>query len=80
MIKSNQKIIINKAEVTFSLTHLCWIRDFTYSYNEPQTRNYFWHPAFDDYPVVGVSWKQATAFCHWRTKLWNQFKAGRTKY
>ena len=24
----------------------CWIRDFSYSYNEPMTRNYFWHPSF----------------------------------
>jgi len=52
---------------------LCWIADFSYSYNEPMARNYFWHPAFDDYPVVGVNWKQATAFCYWRTKLWNDF-------
>jgi gliding motility-associated lipoprotein GldK len=28
---------------------------------------YFWHPAYGKYPVVGVSWKQAKAFCHWRT-------------
>ena len=53
----------------------CWIRDFSYSYNEPMTRNYFWHPAFDDYPVVGVNWKMAQAFCHWRTQLWNDIKA-----
>jgi len=50
---------------------LVWIRDYAYSYNEPMTRNYFWHPAFDDYPVVGVTWKQAKAFCYWRTQLWN---------
>lgn len=49
---------------------MTWIRDFTYSYNEPMTRNYFWHPAFDNYPVVGVTWHQATAFSYWRTKLW----------
>ncbi len=52
---------------------LCWIRDFAYSYNEPMTRNYFWHPAFDDYPVVGVNWHMARAFCWWRTKLWNMY-------
>lgn len=71
---STRKSIINKAEVKIYPDTLCWIRDFTYAYNEPQTRNYFWHPAFDDYPVVGVNWKQATAFCHWRTKLWNENK------
>jgi formylglycine-generating enzyme required for sulfatase activity len=48
---------------------LCWIRDFTYSYNEPLTIKYFSHFAFDDYPVVGISWKQANAFCNWRTNL-----------
>jgi gliding motility-associated lipoprotein GldK len=48
---------------------LCWIRDFTYSYNEPLTMKYFSHVAFDDYPVIGVTWKQANAFCNWRTNL-----------
>lgn len=53
---------------------LCWVHDFSYSYNEPMTRNYFWHPSFDEYPVVGVNWNQATAFCAWRTKSWNDFR------
>ncbi len=44
-----------------------WIKDFSYSYNEPMHNDYFWHQAFSDYPVVGVSWKQAKAFCAWRT-------------
>jgi formylglycine-generating enzyme len=55
---------------------MVWIRDFSYSYNEPMTRNYFWHPAYDDYPVVGVSWRMARAFSHWRTKIWNDFAEG----
>jgi len=67
--------IIKKAETGIYPDTLCWIRDFSYSYNEPVARNYFWHPAFDDYPVVGITWKQANAFCHWRTKIWNMYKA-----
>jgi len=52
---------------------LVWVRDFTYSYNEPWTLKYFSHPAFKDYPVVGVTWKQANAFCHWRTMIKDKF-------
>ena len=44
-----------------------WIKDFAYSYNEPMHNDYFWHQAYGDYPVVGVNWKQAKAFCAWRT-------------
>jgi len=52
---------------------LCWVSDFTYSYNEPMTNMYFWHPTYDNYPVVGVTWRQARAFCFWRTQLYNSF-------
>ena len=51
---------------------LAWVGDFTYSYNEPMTKMYFWHPAYDYYPVVGVNWLQATAFNIWRTQLKNE--------
>jgi len=50
---------------------LVWIADFTYSFNEPYTTMYFWHPSYDNYPVVGVSWKQASAFCIWRSMFLN---------
>jgi sulfatase modifying factor 1 len=50
---------------------LVWVHDFTYSFNEPMTENYFWHPAYDDYPVVGITWQQANAFNVWRTQLMN---------
>lgn len=52
---------------------LCWIRDYAYSYNEPMTKRYFSHPSFGNYPVVGVSWKMADAFCNWRTQYLNSF-------
>ena len=54
---------------------LCWIRDFTYTYNDPFTLKYFSHVAFDDYPLVGVTWKQAKAFCNWRTDLYKDFSS-----
>lgn len=66
--------LIQKDELNIYPDTLAWIRDFTYSYNEPFARNYFWHPAFDDYPVVGVDWKMARAFSHWRSELWNKYK------
>ncbi len=44
-----------------------WYNDFRYSYNDPYFAKYFTHPAYDDYPVIGVSWQQARAFNHWRT-------------
>jgi formylglycine-generating enzyme len=52
---------------------LCWIHDFPYSYNEPLTQSYFWHPTYDHYPVVGVNWNQARAFCVWRSALFNTY-------
>ena len=51
-----------------------WIRDFAYSYNDPLNENYFWHPAFDDYPVVGVNWYAAQKFCEWRTAHLNNYR------
>ena len=53
---------------------MVWIRDFAYSYNEPLLNNYFWHPAFDQYPVVGVNWYAAREFCKWRTKWLNDYR------
>lgn len=38
------------------------------TYNEPYVKYYYRHPAYKDYPVVGVSYEQALAFCKWRTE------------
>ncbi len=54
---------------------LVWMSDYTYSYNEPYAKKYFWHPAFDDYPVVGINWHQANAFSAWRTKIMTDYNA-----
>lgn len=42
-------------------------------FNEVMTNNYLRHPAYAEYPVVGVSWVQATEFSNWRTDRVNEF-------
>lgn len=42
------------------------------AYNEPYVEYYFRHPAYNYYPVVGVSWLQASDFCSWRTDRVNE--------
>ena len=69
---NRQRFIIDEMINVYPDT-LCWIRDFTYSFHDPMTNMYFWHPAYDNYPVVGVTWKQAKAFSVWRTQLLNNW-------
>ena len=42
------------------------------AYNEPMVNYYLRHPAYRDYPVVGVSWLQASDFCKWRSDRVNE--------
>lgn len=48
-----------------------WMRDFAHHMGDPLVQYYFFHPAFNDYPVVGINWKQAGLFCKWRTQFYN---------
>ena len=73
----NRKNYIRKEVAKVYPDTTVWIKDFAYAYNEPMHNDYFWHDAYSDYPVVGVTWKQAEAFCHWRTKLKNDDQRAR---
>ena len=70
--ESRERFIIEEVINVYPDT-LCWVRDFTYSFHDPMTNMYFHHPAYDNYPVVGVTWQQAKAFSVWRTQLLNNW-------
>ena len=75
----SRKDFIKQEELEIYPDTTVWIRDFEYSYNEPMHNDYFWHDAYSDYPVVGVNWMQAKAFCNWRTKFKNDDQKSRGK-
>lgn len=56
-----------------------WVKDFNYAYNEPLYDGYFWHSAYKDYPVVGVTWEQARAYCNFRTKFKSDYNKSQKK-
>ncbi len=74
-----RKDFIRQEELEIYPDTTVWIKDFEYSYNEPMHNDYFWHDAYSDYPVVGVNWMQAKAFCNWRTKFKNDDQKSRGK-
>lgn len=43
------------------------------AYNEPYVEYYLRHPAYRDYPVVGINWVQASDYCSWRTDRVNEY-------
>jgi len=51
-----------------------WVKDFTHHMGDPMMVYYWSHPAFDDYPVVGVDWNAARFFCQWRTQHLNEYR------
>ena len=70
--KRSKYLIKEKVDVYPDTT--AWIKDFAYSYNEPMHNDYFCHQAYGEYPVVGVTWQQAKAFCAWRTLYKNAYQ------
>jgi len=78
--KSKRSDFIRKENVEVYPDTTVWIRDFEYSYNEPMHNDYFWHDAYGAYPVVGITWKQAKAFCEWRTLKKNIYRKERKRH
>ncbi len=74
-----RKDFLIKEELRIYPDTTVWIKDFNYSYNEPMHNDYFWHRAYGDYPVVGINWKQAKAFCAWRTLYKNSYQKSRRR-
>lgn len=60
-------------EVKMYPSTLDYQSDYAYANNETDATFNYEHIAHDDYPVVGITWEQATAFSHWRTHIMNSF-------
>ena len=71
-LKTNEKGVTEMDPPKFEIDSLqpdasLWKKSYAYHYGDPLMDFYFDHPAFDNYPVVGVSYKQAMEYCEWRT-------------
>lgn len=69
----------NLKEISVYPDTTCWIKMDSFIHFQQFENMYFWHPAFDDYPVVAINFEQAKAFCHWRTKLYNRYNSSEQK-
>jgi formylglycine-generating enzyme len=51
-----------------------WVKDFAHHMGDPIQDYYYWHPGYDNYPVVGVNWDAAVFFSNWRTAYLNDYR------
>lgn len=57
---------------------MCWREKYTY--NEPYVVHYYRHIAYREYPVVGISYEQATAYCKWRSERVKEFLSAKKDF
>ena len=57
---------------------LCWREKL--AYNEPYVQYYYRHVAYRDYPIVGISYEQASAYCKWRTERVKTFLSAKKDF
>ena len=67
-----QQLGHSKAKSLFYPDSTLWLTEFPYSYNAPMAKNYFSNSKFDNYPIVGITWEQADAYCKWKENKINQ--------
>ena len=67
-----KKFVLEKQVKMYPST-LDYQSDYAYANNETDATFNYEHVAHDDYPLVGITWEQATAFCHWRTHIMNSY-------
>lgn len=70
---SDRSRFIIKERINVYPDTLCWSRDYTHAEHSAMAQNYFWNTAYDNYPVVGVTWTQAKAFSVWRTQIFHSW-------
>jgi hypothetical protein len=49
------------------------------AFNDPYLQTYLFHPSYEEYPVLGVSWLQAQEFCQWKTDRLNEYVLGKMR-
>ena len=92
MVKVSEKLWVDDTEITNNEYRMFvgalspekqkeYLPDTTVWDDPSLTKFYYWHPAYDDYPVVGITHQQALAFCQWRTTLYlKEYPTSKVKF